>query len=169
MKKFCIISNQDKDNGLKVAGFVAEEIAKRGGEARLLSTNEAAKAKGEGFTDLSGITGDTEGIIIIGGDGTMIQAARELVRFNLPIIGIDLGTLGYLAEVEPDDIEDALDRLFSGEYHIEERILLEGTVITYVAVGARSVEDQQHRLTASGIEVPVGMKNPTSGDYAVML
>ncbi|MBR6395558.1 MAG: NAD(+)/NADH kinase, partial [Lachnospiraceae bacterium] len=55
---------------------------------------------------------------------------RELVRFNLPIIGIDLGTLGYLAEVEPDDIEDALDRLFSGEYHIEERILLEGTVIT---------------------------------------
>ncbi|MCR4778945.1 MAG: NAD(+)/NADH kinase [Lachnospiraceae bacterium] len=130
MKKFCIISNQDKDNGLKVAGFVAEEIEKRGGEARLLSTNEAAKAKGEGFTDLSGITGDTEGIIIIGGDGTMIQAARELVRFNLPIIGIDLGTLGYLAEVEPDDIEDALDRLFSGEYHIEERILLEGTVIT---------------------------------------
>ncbi len=130
MKKFCIISNQDKDNGLKGAGFVAEEIAKRGGEARLLSTNEAAKAKGEGFTDLSGITGDTEGIIIIGGDGTMIQAARELVRFNLPIIGIDLGTLGYLAEVEPDDIEDALDRLFSGEYHIEERILLEGTVIT---------------------------------------
>lgn len=130
MKKFCIISNQDKDNGLKVAGFVAEEIEKRGGEARLLSTNEAAKAKGEGFTDLSGITGDTEGIIIIGGDGTMIQAARELVRFNLPIIGIDLGTLGYLAEVEPDDIEDALDRLFSGEYQIEERILLEGTVIT---------------------------------------
>ena len=130
MKNFCIISNQDKDTGLKVANFVAEEIAKRGGNAKLLSTNEAAKAKGEGFTDLSGITDDTEGIIIIGGDGTMIQAARELVRFDLPIIGIDLGTLGYLAEVEPDDIEDALDRLFSGEYHIEERMLLEGTVIT---------------------------------------
>ena len=130
MKNFCIISNQDKDTGLKVANFVSEEIAKRGGNAKLLSTNEAAKAKGEGFTDLSGITDDTEGIIIIGGDGTMIQAARELVRFDLPIIGIDLGTLGYLAEVEPDDIEDALDRLFSGEYHIEERMLLEGTVIT---------------------------------------
>ena len=42
-------------------------------------------------------------------------------------------------------------------------------ILGYVAVGARSVEDQQHRLTASGIEVPVGMKNPTSGDYAVML
>ena len=39
----------------------------------------------------------------------------------------------------------------------------------YVAVGARSVENQEHRLVASGIEVPVGMKNPTSGDYAVMM
>ncbi len=42
-------------------------------------------------------------------------------------------------------------------------------LLGYVAVGARSVEDQQHRLTASGIEVPVGMKNPTSGDYTVMM
>lgn len=42
-------------------------------------------------------------------------------------------------------------------------------VLSYVAVGARSVEDQQHRLVASGIEIPVGMKNPTSGDFSVML
>ena len=42
-------------------------------------------------------------------------------------------------------------------------------VLAYVAVGARSVENQQHRLTASGIDVPVGMKNPTSGDFSVMM
>jgi len=42
-------------------------------------------------------------------------------------------------------------------------------LITYVAVGARSVEDQQHRLTASGLDIPVGMKNPTSGDITVMM
>ena len=42
-------------------------------------------------------------------------------------------------------------------------------ILSYVAVGARSVEDQQHRLTVSGIDVPVGMKNPTSGDFGVML
>lgn len=42
-------------------------------------------------------------------------------------------------------------------------------VLAYVAVGARSVENQQHRLTASGVDAPVGMKNPTSGDYAVMM
>ncbi len=42
-------------------------------------------------------------------------------------------------------------------------------LLSYVAVGARSVENQQHRLTASGLDVPVGMKNPTSGDFEIML
>lgn len=42
-------------------------------------------------------------------------------------------------------------------------------ILSYVAIGARSVEDQQHRLTVSGMEIPAGMKNPTSGDYSVML
>ena len=42
-------------------------------------------------------------------------------------------------------------------------------VLGYIAVGARSVENQQHRLVASGVDVPVGMKNPTSGDYTVMM
>ena len=42
-------------------------------------------------------------------------------------------------------------------------------LLSYVAVGARSVEDQQHRLTASGLDIPVGMKNPTGGDLSVMM
>ena len=42
-------------------------------------------------------------------------------------------------------------------------------LLSYVAVGARSVENQQHRLTASGLDIPVGMKNPTSGDFSVMM
>ncbi len=42
-------------------------------------------------------------------------------------------------------------------------------ILSYVAVGARSVENQQHRLTISGLDIPAGMKNPTSGDFSVML
>ena len=42
-------------------------------------------------------------------------------------------------------------------------------ILSYVAVGARSVENQQHRLTCSGMDIPAGMKNPTSGDYSVMM
>ena len=43
------------------------------------------------------------------------------------------------------------------------------TILSYEAIGARSVENQQHRLTASGMDIPVGMKNPTSGDFSVMM
>ena len=59
--------------------------------------------------------------------------------------------------------------IFADEMLYPENYQYLDDVLGYVAVGARSVEDQQHRLTASGIEVPVGMKNPTCGDYAVMM
>ena len=53
-------------------------------------------------------------------------------------------------------------------YHSENHLYL-SDVLSYVAVGARSVENQFHRLTASGLDIPVGMKNPTSGDLSVMM
>ena len=59
--------------------------------------------------------------------------------------------------------------IFADEMLYPENYQYLDDLLGYVAVGARSVEDQQHRLTASGIEVPVGMKNPTSGDDAVMM
>ena len=62
----------------------------------------------------------------------------------------------------------------SGLYSADEMLYPENwpyveDLLSYVAIGARSVEDQQHRLTVSGFDVPAGMKNPTSGDYSVML
>ena len=59
--------------------------------------------------------------------------------------------------------------IFADEMLYPENYQYLDDVLGYVAVGARSVEDQQHRLVASGISVPVGMKNPTSGDYSVMM
>ena len=59
--------------------------------------------------------------------------------------------------------------IFADEMLYPENYKYLDDILGYVAVGARSVENQQHRLTASGIEVPVGMKNPTSGDYNVMM
>ena len=59
--------------------------------------------------------------------------------------------------------------IFADEMLYPENYKYLDDILGYVAVGARSVENQQHRLTASGIEVPVGMKNPTSGDFHVMM
>ena len=69
----------------------------------------------------------------------------------------------HLRAVEETGFSCADEMLYPENYQYLEDVL------GYVAVGARSVEDQQHRLVASGISVPVGMKNPTSGDYSIMM
>lgn len=96
------------------------------------------------------------------------------------------GYKGMLHQPNPEEAPDMLNGLISiRKMHIDAIKNTEFTcademlypenhrylsdLLAYVAVGARSVEDQQHRLTASGLDIPVGMKNPTSGDYSVMM
>ena len=69
----------------------------------------------------------------------------------------------FIRSIEESHLTPADEMLYPSNYMYCDDLL------SYVAVGARSVENQQHRLTASGIDVPVGMKNPTSGDISVMI
>ena len=79
-----------------------------------------------------------EGIIVLGGDGTMLQAAREYVACHIPMIGVNLGTLGYLAEVDREDIEQALDSLIADRYEIEPRMMLSGIPV----IAGKSLDPQ---------------------------
>ena len=96
------------------------------------------------------------------------------------------GYKGMVHQPDPTKAEDMLEGLISirklhtkaltetGLACADEMLYPENSrylsdILSYIAIGARSVENQQHRLTASGMMVPVGMKNPTSGDYSVML
>ncbi|WP_407393103.1 NAD(+)/NADH kinase [Methanobrevibacter sp.] len=77
-----------------------------------------------------GITDDiskTEFIISIGGDGTFLKSSR--LSHEKPIIGINTGTLGYLTEINPENIEESLIKIQNKEYHIENRMMLEGEII----------------------------------------
>lgn len=97
-----------------------------------------------------------------------------------------IGYKGMLHQSDPHEIPDMLKGLLAirklhlksleqtGLSAADEMLYPEnhrylGDLLSYVAIGARSVENQQHRLTASGLDIPVGMKNPTSGDLSVML
>ena len=71
---------------------------------------------------------DTQCILVLGGDGTLLQAARDVVHREIPMLGINLGTLGFLAEIDKTSIYTALDKLFADDYEIEERMMLTGTV-----------------------------------------
>ncbi len=68
-------------------------------------------------------------VIVIGGDGTMLSAARTLCDDGVPLVGVNLGRLGFLADVSPDECEQKIDEILSGHYEVEERFLLDATVI----------------------------------------
>ena len=69
-----------------------------------------------------------DGIVVIGGDGSLIEVARFLHGRNIPVLGINMGTLGYLTEVEVNHIEDAFAQILEGDYTLEDRMMLEGTL-----------------------------------------
>lgn len=62
--------------------------------------------------------------IIIGGDGTLLNAARSLVSHDIPLLGVNLGRLGFLTDISPDDLQDKLEQIFNGEFDEEPRGLL---------------------------------------------
>lgn len=68
-------------------------------------------------------------VIVVGGDGTLLNAARSMVDFNVPLLGINLGRLGFLADITPAALIDTLDQIFAGNYQEETRDLLQARVM----------------------------------------
>lgn len=67
-------------------------------------------------------------IIVVGGDGSLLAAARTLARYDVPVLGVNRGRLGFLTDVSPDEIEQLVGEVLDGKYHIEKRFLLDVTV-----------------------------------------
>lgn len=68
-------------------------------------------------------------IIVVGGDGTLLNAARSLVDYEVPLLGINLGRLGFLTDIPPSDLQRTLDQILGGDYQEERRALLHARVI----------------------------------------
>ncbi|MDR0964399.1 MAG: NAD(+)/NADH kinase [Clostridium sp.] len=67
---------------------------------------------------------DVEAMIVLGGDGTLLRASKASVAWNVPIIGVNLGSLGYMAQVDRDELDEALLRIHNKQYQISQRMLL---------------------------------------------
>lgn len=72
---------------------------------------------------------DCDLVIVVGGDGTLLNAARSMVDFNVPLLGINLGRLGFLADITPSALIATLDQIFAGHYQEENRDLLHAQII----------------------------------------
>lgn len=121
MDGFYIITNKLKDKDYAITNEIRDYITDHGKRCLISEKDE------EGHIIPGTIPGDVECGLVLGGDGTLIRAVRDLGERDLPLVGINLGMLGYLADVELKDYREALDVLFTGTPDIEERMMLEGT------------------------------------------
>ena len=127
MNTFYVISNTQKDPELHNAKVIQDFLQEKGKKCYIQTARSDGMQEHYRYTDPAGIPDEVECVLVLGGDGTLLQAARDLVDRSLPLLGINMGTLGYLAEIDRKNIRPALEKLIQGEYSVEHRMMITGT------------------------------------------
>lgn len=110
LKNISVVYNEDVKESLDVANITKNLLFKKGLDAKVSPSSK--------------FESDASLVITIGGDGTLLKAARFYAPKKTPILGINLGRLGFLAQANIDEIEDSIEKLIKGEYRIESRMML---------------------------------------------
>lgn len=121
---FGIVSNKDKDKDYAFARYAAEAIRLRGSTAVVDSSYIGTSLGSDPNVVVSEYSG-CDLLISCGGDGTFLAAVHSHYTKDIPIIGVNLGSIGFLTEIQTDQFDDALDKILRGEYTIQNRIQLE--------------------------------------------
>lgn len=130
MKHIGIIPNRLKDTDLKVTERIATWFNKSNLSAYTtpdIAEHIQAHTIAVSEKELYEIC---DSLIVIGGDGTILSVAEAASIKDIPIVGVNLGRLGFLADIEPQEIEVSLQKLLEGGYEIEERMMLKATIIS---------------------------------------
>jgi NAD+ kinase len=114
MKKIGIYPNTSKGAALASAKDLMAFVEVLGIECYIITSDEP-------------IT-DVDFLVVLGGDGTMLRAARQTAMNEIPLLGINIGKLGYLTDVEPDGAKDAIFSVISGDYKTEKRMMLQAVI-----------------------------------------
>ncbi len=128
MKTIGIITNVDRDADFTYTKILADSIVKQGGRAMMTDELSQKAGIGEQCGDENGVISRSELVVCLGGDGTFLKVARKVYMKELPILGINLGNLGFLTEVDRNNIDFAIEQLFDNRYVIEERMMLEAAI-----------------------------------------
>jgi len=123
-----LVVNLDKPKGLEIARSMVEWLEKRGLEVILAQKDPCDYTHGDVQCFDEEAMSKVDCIIVLGGDGTLLQTARFVAPDGIPLFGINFGQLGFLTEIEVPDIFPALEKLIHGDYQLEERMMLEAAV-----------------------------------------
>lgn len=139
MTHFFLVPNVDKDPRGEATKKIKEYLEAKGCVCQVRKPQDRpdgakgylgqTQEKNFKYTDPAQVPKETQCVLVLGGDGTLIQAARDLAGLGIPFIGVNLGTLGYLAELEIQTVEENLDALIADKMVIQERMMVEGSLI----------------------------------------
>lgn len=148
MKQFYIIVNEEKENAERVRMAIERYLAAHGGRSE---TSQGKYRKGDRFTAVSDVPEGTDCVITLGGDGTLIRAARDLAGREIPLLGINLGDLGYLTQIgHEDNVEELLDALLCDHYRLQKRMMLRGRVFHQGELQAEDIALNDIVMTREG-------------------
>lgn len=128
MERFYIITNSEKDSNFTLTSEICDYIRSKGAICTYQEYESGIENSKYNYAEIEKVPTDTQCVIVLGGDGTLIQAARDLSATNIPVLGVNIGNLGFLTEIDPSQVYSAIDLLLKDEYYIDERMLLKGTV-----------------------------------------
>lgn len=126
--KILLMPNESKDEELKLTRRLCQFLDRQGCEVYVWDSvycclqDVPVRHMSDSILDQIGL------VVPLGGDGTILASIRKLQKHSIPLLGINLGHLGFLAEVEPDMAEEALELVLKGCYQTERRALLKGYV-----------------------------------------
>src|SRR5436309_12589605 len=128
IKRVGLIGNSDKGSYASVVSQAAQLITAAG--RKVYSdpvTAQHARLKTLICADARALTKQVDLLLVFGGDGTMLRVAREIAGSGTPILGINIGSLGFLTAVSSHDLARALRGIWKGEFQFESRVLLQAT------------------------------------------
>ena len=158
-----MVTHTGRPDAVRAARLVVEQLTSAGIGVRMLGT-EAEEVGCTGVEEVPGSESAAEGaevVIVVGGDGTLLRASGLVLAHEVPVLGVNLGRLGFLTEVETDDLAHALDEVAAGRYTVERRTTLdlEATAGDEPPTRASAVNDlvlekaASHRLAGVAVRI----------------
>lgn len=131
MQSIGIVATAPKPRVLELAQRVIELSAQHGITVRMQQECAVALKREDLAGELETSLAECDVLLTLGGDGRVLQAARVAAPLGKPVLSVDLGTLGFLAAVDPNEIDKAFEALLSGNYFIVERMMLQAEVVRH--------------------------------------
>ncbi|GLG00979.1 NAD kinase [Alicyclobacillus hesperidum subsp. aegles] len=123
MRQIALLYNPQKAEACSVRNDVTEQLERAG-----IGVIDVSVAHDTDIIASNSQVKTAELAIVLGGDGTLLGVARQLAPYHIPLLGINVGHLGFLTESEPSQLEPAIRRIVAGDYHLENRLMLEAFV-----------------------------------------